>query len=1015
MLIAKFCFHLRAQIGVILLASFSANAEIDFNRDVRPILSDRCFHCHGPDSKNQKSDLRLDTFDNATVDHAGAIAVIPGDPKGSELIARIESDDPDDLMPPADSKLKLTKEEKAILRQWIEEGGEYDKHWAFKEVVKPPPPSAPAALTEWVRNPIDQFIAARLTSAGQSPNPEAKPEILQRRAALALTGMAPEVGLEGDYESQLDHHLGSIHYAERMAIEWLDAARYADTDGYQNDDERSNWPWRDWVIKAFHNNMPFDQFTIEQLAGDMLPNASNSQKLASAFNRNHRQNSEGGALAEEFFVENVVDRVETTSTVWMGLTMGCCRCHDHKYDPISQKEFFSFYAYFNNIGESGFGKGINANPILKTRSPLGQIPAELSKAQAEASKEVAAVKATQAERAIAWANAKRDDTDTKTLWEAQPITPKIVGVAETQAKFVAQDDGSSLFEGNAGKNPVFNLHIPATDKPVTGFEIEFLSHPSFGKPRRLAPSSNGNFVITDLSVFIGDTPVKIARVEVSHEQKKYEKRHLTDSNKGSGWGVGVENHEGRSEYLRFIPDAPIPVGELKVSLLHRSGFANHHPGRLRLSTTSTDEPDIGNPDDLAADLAAAIEATDTDRTPKQKKAISAHFAKIDPKLLKAEKALSQVEEKLTASGFGIVPVMVMQEAKTIRPTYLLNRGSYEDPDKSEELPRLLPAAIFPEGAEMPTNRLELAQWIVSKQNPLTARVIVNRVWQQHFGVGLVKTVEDFGIQGEPPSHPDLLDWLAASFVESGWDMKALHRLILTSATYRQSSRTTPEMESSDPENRLVARGPRFRMDGFSIRDLALQSAGLLNTRAGGPPVKPYQPPGLWNAVNQNAGFRYKPDSGEGLYRKSLYTYWKRAVNPPRQIIFDAGGREACNVKKKVTNTPLQALVLMNDPTFLEAARHLAARAAKAQPEDEARLHWMVSEVLSRDFDAEGIAILKDNLGYFRSRFTADPESAAEFLNQGTSPIGDGLVPSEHAAWAAVAHLLLNLDEAITLQ
>ena len=849
------CIYFCSFIGV---ARSLADEPIDFRRDVQPILSDKCFHCHGPDSSNQESEFRLDTKENLFADLGGYFSVVPGSLEDSELHLRINSDDESEQMPPPESNRSLTEKEKQILDRWIKEGAKYRKHYAFEIPKRPEVPQAtidnstwPDELKKaWKQNPIDAFIAEKLIQQGWQPSPESDRETLLRRASLTLTGLLPGTDLrhqarKQDYDDSVDELLASMAYAERQTLRWLDAARYADTDGYQNDHERTNWPWRDWVIKAFHENMPFDQFTIEQLAGDLLPNATGSQRLATAFNRNHRQNGEGGALAAEFSVENAIDRVETTSTVWLGLTMGCARCHDHKYDPLSQKEFYQFYGYFNNIGERGIGRGTDANPTAVYFSPLKKVDKALL-----AARNVERKKVNDAKNLIG----KRVDAEIKTLRQSES------GVAEK----IAAD--------------------------------------------RL--------------------PKNIA--------ERLEKAVNNASDKHS-----------------------------------RNLVVNH-------------------------------------------------YAALDNGLKAAKKLLAEAQSRLEKASGPDAVVMVMKEREDQAEFFVLDRGQYDKPTGSA-LDRGLPTTIFNHNRTSvnnnspPKDRLEMARWLVSENNPLTARVIVNRIWQDHFGVGLVKTSEDFGLQSERPSHPELLDWLAVEFMESGWDVRAMHRMIVTSATYKQSSKRVAGHEEIDPENRLLSRGPRFRAEGFVIRDIALQSAGLLSDTVGGPPVKPYQPGGLWESVAANKGTRYNVGKGEALYRKSMYTYWKRAVNPPRQTIFDAGSREVCNVRVRRTNTPLQALVLMNDPTFVECARKLAERTLLEVKQPEVAVEKMYEIAVGRIADKETKIVLTSNYRYFLSHFSESTEDAKSLLGVGASTTNDTLNIAELAAMTTTAHLILNLDEFVTIE
>ncbi|PQO46013.1 hypothetical protein C5Y93_12125 [Blastopirellula marina] len=1023
--------------GLSLCGAAGAEETIDFRSQVQPILADRCFHCHGPDAKNQDSSFRMDSQQNLLADLGGYAAIVPGDLEKSELHLRIHTADADLLMPPADSNRSLTDEEKRILDLWIKQGAPYQGHWAFSPPARSEVPQALIAAAdwpqdrkaEWSQNPIDAFLGRRLIEAKLPPSAPADPATLLRRASLTLTGLLPPQELHDrfladptheKYAAAVDELMRSDAYAERQTLHWLDAARYADTDGYQNDNGRTNWPWRDWVIQAMRSNMPFDQFTIEQLAGDMLPNATESQRLATAFNRNHRQNAEGGALAAEFLVENVIDRVETTSTVWLGLTMGCARCHDHKYDPLSQREFYQMFGYFNNIGEAGIGPGVRANPTIKSHSPLATAPSQLVAARDAATKQVAQSRDGIEARMKSWAAEQSQRlAEEKPTWTAVTIP---AAKLEGDGKLELSDDRVVRFTpGGSGVNLGYELTLAAEPSQWTALKIEALSDPAFAKPRQLAPSVNGNFVLTDLQVLRRGKPLKLRAALPSFEQTGYAAKFAIDDDPKSGWAVFDPQAKGETVALVVQLAEPIVVtaeDEIVVRMRFDSQFANHAIGKFQISASS--EPDVGLDDaeELKSAVAAALRKPEAERSKKDWNQIQTYYETIDPSLLEAQTKLDAAEKKLAAALGPEVNVMVMSERTgEPTPTYLLNRGQYNEPVKDEPLARGVPTALLPEeNAVQPGNRLELARWLVSRENPLTARTAVNRIWQQHFGVGLVKTANDFGLQGERPSHPELLDWLAVEFIESGWDMRHLHRLIVTSAAYRQSSRHTAAQDAVDPENRLVARGPRFRIDGFAIRDLALQASGLLTEKPGGPPVKPYQPGGLWESVAANAGTRYQPDKGENLYRKSMYTYWKRAVNPPRQIIFDAGGREVCSVQANRTNTPLQALVLMNDPTFVEAARNLAQRSLLAHPgATDAAIAAIYRQAIGKQADAETLAVLKGNWEFFQKHFAEQPEAAEQLLAVGESKRDPSLSVTDLAAMMAVAHLILNLDEFVTVE
>jgi len=1019
--------------AVVLVASTGTSEDkISFRRQVQPILSDKCFHCHGPDADNQDSEFRADTEESLFADLGDYAAVVPGSLEKSELHKRIHSTEESVQMPPPDSNRSLTEEDRRILDLWIQQGAPYEGHWAFERITRPAVPpidSSTGELAAWTANPIDAFIAQRLADAGLKPSPETDPLTLLRRTSLTLTGLLPTEALQerllnnptdAGYREAVDELLNSMAYAERQSLRWMDAARYADTDGYQVDSERTNWPWRDWVTKAFHDNMPFDEFTVQQIAGDMLPDATLSQKLGSAFNRNHRQNAEGGALADEFFIENVIDRVETTSTVWLGLTFGCARCHDHKYDPLSQKEFYQLFAYFNNIGERGTGKGVQANPTLSAYSPLRDVPDELLVAVETAKQKQQEVKKTVGQRMNVWLDQLQPKLNS-TVW--LPTQFADIGVTG-DGELARVDDHTLKYAGSSSSPLTYRIQLQsplAADAAMTAIRIEALPDAEFSKPRQLSRSVNGNFVLCDVQVILNDKAVPIPRATATFAQANYPVANIIDSNPQSGWAIFGGDQGASPASATLYPDAPLSLTEndkLEVQLSFTNQFANHNIGKFRIAVTDAPVEQLKNSSGLPEQVATAAGKPANERTKADQKQLKAYYETIDEPLAKANAAVKTAEDAVTAQSGPRVTVMVMQERDgDPAPAYLLNRGQYDAPDKSEVLTRAVPNALLSSpDADQPKDRLELARWLVSSNNPLTARVFVNRVWQDHFGVGLVKTTEDFGVQGEVPSHPKLLDWLAAEFIESGWNVKALHRLIVTSAAYRQSSRTTDDLLAVDPENRLVARGPRYRADGFTIRDVALQAGGLLNKTAGGASVKPYQPAGLWSSMASGAGTRYGQGRGDDLYRKSMYTYWKRAVNPPRQTIFDAGGREVCNVRVRRTNTPLQALVLMNDPTMVEAARKLAERTLQL-PDGESvvQLKQMYRWAVARKADSKTVRVLESNLRFFRKYFSVNPNDATALLAVGASPRDETLPAQQHAAMTATAHLILNLDEFVTIE
>ena len=823
-------------------------ASLSFNRDVRPILSENCFYCHGPDSSQRKGKLRLDTV--AGQQKEGVI--VPGKPDDSELVARIYSDDDEDRMPPSSSHKTLTDAQRQTLRRWIMEGARFEQHWALIPPVRPALPVLKSGIAP--ANPIDAFVRAKLEEKNLAPARPAPAELQLRRLSLDLTGLPPtEAELDeflgdhrpGAYERQVDRLLASPRYGENMAMGWLDVARYADTNGFQSDAYRMNWPWRDWVVRAFNANMPYDQFTIEQLAGDLLPNPTRDQLVATAFNRNHMLNAEGGSIPEENRTKNVFDRVETTSRAWLGLTLQCAQCHDHKFDPLTQKDYYAMFAVFNKVGESGgvetrFGKkpqGERYDKLYMIEAPFVQLDTpETKKALDQAA---SARKAAEA-----------------TFMASRP---------EFHPQFLA-------WVGEMRANPLL------IEKRLEG---EF---------NRRAVSS--------------------AKLEDYH-----------DSN-------------------------TIALLDAFLAL----------PGNARWAHLKE-----------AADQARFVE----------------------------EDAMS------------VIPHVMVMRDDSPRKSFVLLRGNYETP--GEEVKPALPAVLQTAPAGAPVDRLTLARWLVAPQNPLTARVTVNRFWQQIFGRGLVKTADDFGLRGDLPSNPELLDWLAVEFRESGWDVKHLLRLIVTSDTYRQSAAVTPELRELDPENALLARGPRFRLDSRTLRDQALFISGLLVEKQGGPSVAPYQPPGIWEDMSFGKN-HYVQSKGDDLYRRSLYTVWRRSVGPAD--FFDVPSRQVCTVNLVRTSTPLHALTTLNDPTYVEAARVWAGRLSAFRG-DAVRLRKAFRQAVSRTPDKAEIAQLRNTLNHLRTHFAEHPNDARKLIAVGDTPTSANLDPNEYASWTSICLLILNLDETLS--
>ncbi len=833
--------------GASLIAAFlistvasSAQDKVSYNDHIRPILSENCFHCHGPDANKRKAELRLDTAEGA----ADSLHFEGNNVTQAELVARIFSDDPDEVMPPPDSNRSLSESQRQRLRQWVAEGGTYQQHWAFEKPVRPAPP-AKLSQPQWPKNPIDAFVLSRLDQKKIQPSPEASAHTLIRRVSFDLIGLPPKPGEvsafekayaadpDSAYAALVDRLLASPHYGERMALPWLDAARYADSNGFQGDGDRHHWLWRDWVVNAMNDNMPFDQFTVEQLAGDLLPEPSQDQLIATAFNRNHILNGEGGAIAEEQRNNYVFDRVDTTATNWLALTLACAQCHDHKFDPLSQKEYYQFFAYFNTIAETGKvdrrnGRVQYANPILK----------------------IASAEQTAREKAL----------------------------------------GKELYD-----------------------------------------------------------------------------------------------------HRKIIKDDQKQIDQLLIDWWATNPEAESLPENQR--------PNLGR------DFTAIV--------PSNQRLIQAHYLRTVSKITKWKDAqinIDRIESETAKLANAIPVVMVMGEQKPEerRETNILDRGDYESP--LEKVVPEVPAVLHAPPADAPRNRLTLANWLIDENNPLTARVIVNRYWQHFFGIGIVKTSEDFGVQSEPPSHPQLLDWLAREFIESGWDVKHMHRLILTSATYRQSSVGKAELIRDDPENRMLARGARFRLPAMMLRDQALALSGLLDDRIGGRPVYPYQPEGMWLEFSYEK-FSYTPSSGDDLYRRSLYTFWRRTVAPPN--MFDAANRQACTVRDGRTNTPLHALTTLNDPTFVEASRIWAERIIREGGSDaSSRLRWAFHQATAHDPSDAELALLTSAQAQALDHFKIHPEAAAELLSIGEKPADKKFDPIEVASYTHVAQLILNLDEVL---
>lgn len=1017
-----FCRGLALALVLILPSDLSAEDSIFFSREVLPILSENCFACHGPDEGNREADLRLDVRE-------GALQVVTvGEPDVSELIARVLSDDDETVMPPPSShKKRLSPSQVDILRKWIESGAEWGKHWAY---VKPQRGSLPIEVEPQLtlecpphfplRSAIDQYVWDRLRKEGIVPSTEAERHTLLRRVTLDLTGLPPTVedlktfdGTDAGYEAVVDRLLASPQFGERMAMWWLDAARYADTDGFQADSNRENWPWRDWVVEAFNSNMRFDQFTLEQFAGDLLPNATPEQKLATAFHRNHMTNGEGGRDPEESRVDYVLDRVNTTGSVWLGLTLGCTQCHSHKFDPITQADYYGMTAFFNSIDEDGKA-GKEAKPYLSYESKYA------GQAIKEAEELVEIRRAPEKlarSAAIApfeeWIVARKSELNPSyRAWE--PLLGALESAEGTT--LVQTEDAIVQASGSNPNQDDYRLIAPVKLSRVTGVKLEVLPHNSHSNAA-FSRGKSGEFILTDVKLQVrrlGSNQVRdvafssVVADYVPPGKGGYgDPKGLLDDDPRNGWttkeAAKIEPHFAvfsLAEPLVLLQDE-----ELIVELRQRSTLGDANIGRFRVWVTDQRGPAITEIGPAPLEALSQVEVVDEKLRAKLFDQFLADYEPYQISKRAFERGLSQLAEAKAAKK---ADVMVLAERPEPRDTFVLVRGVWDKHGEKVQrggLPLIAPL-VFDESSRPIPTREDLARWLTSADNPLTARVLVNHLWQLCFGTGLVKTTEDFGLQGERPSHPELLDWLAVECIESGWNIKHMLKLIVMSSTYRQRSRVTEEQLSTDPENRLLARGSRFRLPSWMLRDSALRASGLLHPVIGGPPVRPFQPAGVWEE-NFMGRFTYVPSEGPAQYRRTLYAFWRRSIAPT--FLFDSAQRRACEVRTPRTNTPLQALTLLNDENYLEASRALAALSM----EQTDPLGEMALRVLSRELsERERLVLMRERdkaLKYYRDR----PDAASTFLSRGHFVPDAALPVTELAAYTIVASMLFNLDEAIT--
>jgi hypothetical protein len=999
---------------------------IEFNRDIRPILSENCFACHGPDSAARKADLRLDQREAAVA----AEAIVPGAPEASTVVERLFTDDRTMLMPPPKSNKKLTEAQKDLLRRWIADGAAYQPHWSF---IPPERPVPPAVKDEaWVRNPIDRFVLAKLEAHGLRPAPEADRRTLARRLSLDLTGLPPEPAVveafvadeaPDAYEKFVDRLMDTPQWGEHRGRYWLDAARYADTHGIHFDNFREMWAYRDWVIAAFNRNMPFDRFTIEQLAGDLLPDASLEQQVASGFNRCNITTNEGGIIDEEYLVLYDRDRTETTSQVWLGLTMGCAVCHDHKFDPLSQKEFYEMAAFFNNTTQNARDGNIKDTPPIvfvpnaMDRDRWGTVKGAL----ADARQRLDSRKQAARPEFDAWLSGARPEMVAETIpaeglrlharlgdWDAGPPAAgpeaAAVGALEVADAGDFEKDrpfscGAWVKPSKAGQTGAVVARMDDRDN-YRGWDLWL-------DKGRVATHIIHRWQDDAIKV-TANTPLKAG--EWSHIVITYD-----GSSRASGVAIYVNGQiqptRTQADVLKGSIRCEVP---LKVGRRHSgSRLAGTLVQDVRLYGRALPPREVGRI--TAADRAVRLVGKPKDRRTEAEvnELFGWWLATLDASTQGLRAELAKLEDEEAAIKARGTVAHVMHEKDEEPMAYILARGEYDK--RREPVKPATPAVLPPMPPDLPRNRLGLAQWLLRPEHPLTARVTVNRFWQEIFGTGLVRTAGDFGLTGEPPSHPELLDWLAVEFREDGWDVKRFFKLLVTSASYRQAAATTPEKLEKDPQNRLLSRGPRFRMDAEMVRDYALEASGLLSEKLGGPSVKPYQPEGVWEAVampESNTRF-YKPDRGEALYRRSMYTFWKRAAPPASMDIFNAPSREVCTVRRERTNTPLQALVTLNDPQFVEAARHLAGRAIKDGGESpEGRIDLMARRLLARPLRPEEMRIVRASFDDLSAFYRSHPEDAAALLAVGESKPDTSIDPPTLAAWTMLANEMMNLDEVL---
>jgi len=1000
---------------------------VDFKKHIQPIFESRCLECH--DAKKHKGGMRLDRLDDLlTGGDSGKVGVILGKSAESYLVHVVAGLDPDAAMPPKGER--LTSEQIGLLRGWIDQGAVWPAdaamvqkpHWAYVKPQRPPEPKLSSSDRRWTKNPVDAFVVDRLRREKLKPSPEADRAQLLRRVSLDLVGLPPSpeevAAFEKDrskdaYERAVDRLLASPRHGERWARPWLDLARYADTQGYEKDNRRSMWPYRDWVINALNRDLPFDRFSVEQLAGDLLPDATQDQKVATGFHRNTMTNTEGGTDNEEFRYEAVVDRVNTTYAVWMGTTISCAQCHNHKYDPFTMTDYYRTMAFLNSTEDADSD---DEKPTMKVfAAGQEQAMADLRSKQSIAEKALTdAVKS----EAFTRDRANWEQRTAAILAKWEPI--EVIGAtADNGTTLTNLGSGEILAKGDVRETESYTIRGKAGVKTITGFRLEAL--PDNSLPGKGPGRAQGNFILTEFKITVGGKPVNLVHAGADFSQPSYPVGNAIDGKDQTGWAVGSEL--GKRHLAVFGLESPLAVDgatEITFRLEHQNKeFTKHSLGRFRLSATSSATvTNVALPEEIQKLLTMAPEARDA----KQSTRLSEFYRDRSP-VTKTFVADAAKAKKAADDFYSAIPITsVMAELRTPRKTNRHIRGSFLN--KGEEVTPGTPSSLhgFPEGQA--TNRLGFAEWIVSTNNPLTARVTVNRIWESYFGRGIVETTEDFGTMSEKPTHPELLEWLAMEFMHptiqgpdgrlaQSWSLKHIHALIVSSATYRQTSKVTPALFEKDQFNRLFARGPRIRLEAEAIRDQALTVAGLLSTKMGGPSVMPPQPEGIWQMVY--SGDQWKTPKTEDRYRRGLYTFWRRTSPYPSMITFDAPSREFCVLRRVRSNTPLQALTLLNDPVYIEAAQALGRRvlAEKPKASDRERIEHAFRLAVARKPTREEASRIGALLEAKRAEFAADLKSAETFATSQLGKLPEGLAPTEAAAWTVVANVLLNLDELIT--